>query len=439
MTHDYAPAPPDAPPMDGPDDHELAADYAYELEARRLQAFNAAVARRAWDLKVTDAARAQIRAEQATAADFADQYLTRDQLDDLPAPEPLIHRVLPRHSYGLLRGRDQSLKSFTALDWALCLATGKPWQGHESVQVRVLYVVGEGVYGIAKRIRAWEFGHNRNRRVDPNAFTIRQSALNMHTPGPAFDDLLERVHAGGYGLVIIDTLRRVSGAADGNSSEMGLVVDNLDRLKRATADGSVLVVAHTGKDDRDVRGYSGIEDDADFVWSARRREDEMDLELKLVKMKDGSDGRTINLTAVPILESLTLAERTGFVATDTLTDSQTVLLDTLRDAFPDGAHSGQLMRTAGLAESTYHRALTASRKAGLIQNIGTSHRPLYALTAPGPDSQALPDPEQAPDLQDSHDSHQLPQPTPTTPTTPTTLRSGSDGSQRENHTRQETP
>ena len=424
---EYATRPPGSPTWDGPDGEQLAAEDAAmaAMDAAHRRARD--VAEKAYWIRIQEEARAQVLAEKAAHTDFADQYLTRDQLDELRPPAPLINRVIPRHSYGVLRGRDASLKSFTAIDWALCLATGKPWQGHDVERVPVLYVAGEGVHGMAKRIRAWEFGYNRGRRVDDDYFTVRQSAPNMHQPGPAFDDLLDRVRAGGYGLVIIDTLRRVSGAADGNSSEMGLVVDNLDRIKRATTDGSVLVVAHTGKDDRDVRGYSGIEDDADFVWSARRRDGEMELELKLAKMKDGHDGRTINLTAVPVLDSLTLAESTGFVAAETLTDSQQILLDTLRDAFPDGAHSGQLMRTASLPESTYHRALTACRKAGLITNIGNSHRPLYALTAPGPDSQTLPEPEQAPDLQNSHDSHELQPLLPRTPTTPTTLRSGSDG------------
>ena len=101
-------------------------------------------------------------------------------------------------------------------------------------------------------------------------FTVRTAALNLHQPGPAFDHLVGHVAGGGYGLVVVDTLRRVSGAADGNSSEMGLVVDSLDAIKRATDRGTVLTVAHTDKGDHDTRGFSGVEDDADVVWAARR-------------------------------------------------------------------------------------------------------------------------------------------------------------------------
>ena len=48
-----------------------------------------------------------------------DEFLLGDQLDELPAPEPLIEGVLSRHAYGIICGRDATFKTFIALDWAL--------------------------------------------------------------------------------------------------------------------------------------------------------------------------------------------------------------------------------------------------------------------------------------------------------------------------------
>jgi hypothetical protein len=76
---------------------------------------------------------------------------------------------------------------------------------------------------------------------------------------------------------------------------MGVVVDNLDRVKRLTADGTVLAVAHTGKGDNDTRGFSSIEDDADIVWSVKREGDLKEVRLTCVKMKDDPDGHKIDL------------------------------------------------------------------------------------------------------------------------------------------------
>jgi hypothetical protein len=84
-----------------------------------------------------------------------DEFLRADQLDELAAPEPLIDGVLTRHAYGIIRGRDQTFKSFITLDWALCLATGTRWQGRATEHVKVLYVAGEGAHSLGVRKRAW--------------------------------------------------------------------------------------------------------------------------------------------------------------------------------------------------------------------------------------------------------------------------------------------
>lgn len=356
-------------------DEELAADDAYEIEARRQQAFSKAVDDRIWKLRVEDAARAKIRVEQAAETNFADQFLTRSELARLPKPEPLISRVLPRYSYAILRGRDHSFKSFVAVDWACCLATGKPWQQHPVDPVRVLYIAGEGATGLAGRIDAWEYAWGE--KVPDDMLTIRQTALNLHQPGPAFEHLLEHVTTGGYGLVIVDTLRRVSGAADGNSSEMGAVIDNLDEIKRATDRGSVLAVAHTDKGDHDTRGYSGIEDDADVVWSAKR--EDMFLTLQLAKFKDGVDGTQINLLAKPTdLDSLILIGADGTPEINT-NESQLAILAALR-VMPDGGVTGpDLMATADLKRPTFYRALDELIRSQQVIRTTTGRRHLYEL------------------------------------------------------------
>lgn len=207
-------------------------------------------------------------------------------------------------------------------------------------------------------------------------FTIRKSGLDLHRPGPAFDHLLDHILTGGYGLIVVDTLRRVSGSADGNSSEMGLVVDNLDRIKHASADGSVLAVAHTDKGDNDTRGYSGIEDDADYVWSAKGKD--MFLTLALTKMKDGPDGSTVQLEATRTRDSLTL--RCVIGRTEVTTNaSQVRIIGTLRENFPNGVVGPELCAAVGLANSTFYRALQTLQETGHIIKTGTKLNAYYQL------------------------------------------------------------
>jgi hypothetical protein len=132
------------------------------------------------------------------------EFLDRDELRNLPTPEPLIEMVLPRGAYGIIRGRDQSFKSFVALDWALCLATGRPWQGHRCEKVGVLYIAGEGAYGLDKRVAAWESANSTT--VTAESFIVRKSAMSMFKPNASFAHLLERVDVDTYGLVVVDTL-----------------------------------------------------------------------------------------------------------------------------------------------------------------------------------------------------------------------------------------
>jgi hypothetical protein len=351
--------------------------------------------------------------------DFSDLFLERDELDELPTPEPLIERVLPRHAYGILRGRDQSFKSFVALDWALCLATGKPWQGHAAEPVRVLYIAGEGAYGLAGRVDAWEKGWRTD--IDPSMFVVRTAALNMHKPGPAFDHLLDHIVEGGYGLVVIDTLRRVSGSAEGNGSDMGAVVDNIDRIKQATADGTVLVVAHTQKDDGDTRGYSGIEDDADFVWHAKRSEDFLTLEN--TKQKDGPEHSPIYLTASAGHGSLVLNEAAA--TAETMTGSQEKIIDALTDVFPDGASGTMLMDVTALPRSTFFNAIAPLIKAAHVSKSGPATRPLYILTE-NLLSNEVQEGNTGPDLHESNQSKSVQLGLAGSPSSPTALKGGTE-------------
>ena len=140
--------------------------------------------------------------------------------------------------------------------------------------------------------------------VDPKWFVVRRSAVNLYKPGPSFDHLLARVEDEGYGLVVFDTLRWMSSGADGNGSDMGIVVDNLDRVRRATDNGSVQLVAHTDKANNDTRGFSGIEDDADIIWATNREANTYEVALTNTKMKDGPSGHRINLRMKTQGESL---------------------------------------------------------------------------------------------------------------------------------------
>src|SRR5690349_20858568 len=81
-----------------------------------------------------------------------------DQLFELPEPEWLVDRMLTTNSLAVLFGPG-SAKSFAAVGIALSIATGHQWASKPVKKGRVIYVVGEGVGGIKKRVAAWKKHH----------------------------------------------------------------------------------------------------------------------------------------------------------------------------------------------------------------------------------------------------------------------------------------
>lgn len=391
-----------------------------EIEYHEEQRRNAGLRRAARYLMIHGRPPADTYDPDLDNTTLADELLDRDRLGDLPAIEPLIDGILTRHAYALLSGRRSTYKSFLALDWALCLATGRPWLGRATEQLRVLYVVGEGAYGLEARVSAWE-EHNAT-KVGSDTFAVLPRALNLYRGGRDFDELVRVVKEGSYGLVVFDTLRRMSSGAEANAEkDMGLVVDRIEKVKRATAEGSVLVVAHSDKGDNSTRGSSVIEDDAEILWTTKA--DDHRLELHNGKMKDGPDDERIHLAPRPVGESLVLETLLASHAPDT-TDSQRVILETLRDSFSEGGASGTQLRDAcDLPKSTYYLALNTLKASGHVVNTGSKSRPHLELasTLESNESNDSPTPAQASDLGHSNESNQSNDPGPRVQSSPAPL------------------
>lgn len=326
---------------------------------------------------------------------YAALYLDADALHTIPRAERLIggvhgaEGIIDRHTLTLLVGRDRSYKSFIALDWACCVASGTPWLGCPAERGRVLYVVGEGAYGMDSRKNAWKATH-------PGAelagwLTIRRAPVNLWRRGPDFQHLLKFVYEGQYRLVIFDTLRRNSSGADNNSEkDAGMIVEALDGVRRATAAGSVLLVAHSGKDDRDTRGSSVFEDDADIVWRVKRDEDAELVSLWQDKRKDGPEASRRNLYPQQVdgTGSLVMVDRRNSAMTfqaKAPTRSLQVLEVLGRSIYADqGATTGAIKEACGW--SGYDgpsRALSWLKDEGYVNQESSGRNSYWSITDKG--------------------------------------------------------
>ena len=203
-----------------------------------------------------DRAKADIDRALAVVKDhdtLAGRVLRRDQLGNLPQPEPLIEDTLDQRTVALLAGRNSTGKSFLALDWSCCIVTGKPWQGRSVVDPGpVLYVAAEGAYGLEQRVSAWEHAwHHTASDLD-----VLPEPVNLFT-GAGVPQLREHVTERRYRLVVLDTWARSTvGGHENDNSDSTVAFERVDSLRRTGA--TVLVVAHTDKADSSTRGASAL-------------------------------------------------------------------------------------------------------------------------------------------------------------------------------------
>jgi hypothetical protein len=219
------------------------------------------------------------------------RWRTLDDLDNLPGSAWLVEKLLPAAALAHLIGMSQSLKSFIALDMALSLATGTPFAGSArfgvAEPVPVVYVVGEGVRGIPKRVRAWCQQRGIDRRRLLANFTVLEGAAQLGSQHD-MDDVTAKVTETGAQLVVFDTQARCTVGLDENSAtDQGRAVAQLDTLMRRTG-AAVVVLHHTTKSDpRNARGSVAWLNAVDVQLIALRNDPKaMEVTVEVGKMKD---------------------------------------------------------------------------------------------------------------------------------------------------------
>lgn len=236
--------------------------------------------------------------ENAGAVAFMmNKILDREGLRRIKAPEYLIKGWLTEGMGNRINGDPGSGKSLVALDWAACIGAGVPWQGCDTRQGTVLYVVAEGVEGFAsKRVPAWEMHNGRELAgvlvyPEPVQVVERQGGeLRASKEWQTFRAVCRQLKPD---LVVFDTQRRVMrDVQENDNTDLGKAVDCLEELRRDFR-MAWLLVHHTPKN-----GSGGVGGGA--VWGAINSEFEMikkgrGLEgskfwLESTKEKDDEDG-----------------------------------------------------------------------------------------------------------------------------------------------------
>lgn len=299
-------------------------------------------------------------------------------------PKWLIKGYLEESSINLLYGPSGGGKSFLALDWACCVATGSPWQGQKVKQGKVLYIAGEGRTGLAGRLKAWQIHHKL--AIPDNNLMVSQSSFNIDMA----EDLINIHNAlvnQTFSLIIIDTLNRNFTGDENLAKDIRNYIKGCEYL-RDTFQATVLTLHHSGlTSDKRPRGSSALYAAMDSSYQLVEVDDIRGLIND--KLKDGTPPKDINfkleIVAIPDwidedgnpYSSCVLSKTHTELKSKTITQDTNVMLDLICNS-PDFTVAKKDLRNAfyeyktgsvNAKRSAFNRALKYWLRGGSIIEI----------------------------------------------------------------------
>lgn len=209
------------------------------------------------------------------------EMLDSDGLETIGDLPYLVKGWLSRNTVARINGKSTHGKSFVALDIAAHVGTGKPWRDNKVHQGDVVYVIAEGAEGFRKRVRAWERWHG------VSMSNVRFLPRPVQTRSQEWSVLVEACKRIGPTLIVLDTQARITvGVNENDNTEMGMVIEQAERLRRETG-ACVLLVHHLGHAGDEGRGATAVKAGIHSELLVRR--DGQHISVTASKQKDDTD------------------------------------------------------------------------------------------------------------------------------------------------------
>jgi len=215
--------------------------------------------------------------------------------------EWLMRPYLERNVLALMYGELGTLKSFTALEFGLAVASGETSRAFPDAVVRggnVIYISAEGK-GLWRRLRGW--GIARGIALEDVKLWAIEHPLDLSNEDTLLE-LAEAIQALGIepDLVIVDTLSRNCGPADENkTADMTGFLNGLEKMIRVPFGCTVLLVHHVGHMEKGrARGSYVLMANTDANYLVERPDkDRLFIEMKTGRLKDSESPPTIGIEA----------------------------------------------------------------------------------------------------------------------------------------------
>lgn len=223
------------------------------------------------------------------------RMVNANSLSDIPSPIPwLVKGWVQDKAMVMVHGPSGSGKSFVVLDWMCTIASGLGhWFGKTTQSGGVIYLCGEGFYGLSGRLKAWKLSHNVESFRD---FVIAKSPSDLDNPGE-FNQVVQDIVDTGISpkLIVIDTLNRFMSGDENSAQDSRKFLSACSHLMERFA-CTVLIVHHTGLNQdaqTRARGSSAWKGAMDIEISIRPTDN--GLTLTMVKSKDTEESAALSL------------------------------------------------------------------------------------------------------------------------------------------------
>lgn len=218
-------------------------------------------------------------------------------------PPALVPGYLYRDAQHVLFGAPGSYKTFLALDWALHLASGRPWQGRRVQPGGVVFFAGEGTSRLLVRMGAWFARHGMSvTQAAQVPFAIIDTLPTLGLGEDGLQDAIARVQEAlpNPRLVVFDNLTRMaaqSRLSTVDPGDLGQLLAGVDALGRVLG-ASTLLIAHSPMSKKNkVAGSYPIMANPDVVIQATKDQDlDLTMKLEVKKTRDGAPPRALTCT-----------------------------------------------------------------------------------------------------------------------------------------------
>jgi hypothetical protein len=282
----------------------------------------------------------------------------------LPGMRWMVESIIPQQGTTLLYGQAKiGKKSYVGISMACAVAAGKWWCGFRTQKAKVLYVAGEGFFGLLRRQKAWEKLHG------PVGDDLRFLRLPINYYNPAdVKQALDALKAQGFvpDFIIIDTLARsMSGGNENDTKDMNRVFEQLELFRRALSEASILLIHHTNREG-EYRGSSVSPGAVDGIIESKSNFDDPVIKLTCKGFKDAAEFPTLAVRCESVVVNTEEGPQTVLAVKDraeiddlmespTANETNARKLVLLLLQHPEGMIHADLREASGLKGGTWQR------------------------------------------------------------------------------------